>query len=143
MEFISSILREVQHDLIYSSYRFPRTAQPKEPQSMNSQTTVCVVVRSDETFSMERDTAFGLRISQAIKAHKTTRKKQPVQIRQGSGIAAWVIGADIAEARQVYVLQEGTGERVTATEGSKAALDAMVDVLRSRGYTCIKRGGAE
>lgn len=106
---------------------------------MNSQTTVCIAIRRDEIFSIQSDPAFGRRIAEAIESFMTTRHKQHVQIRQGSGIAAWVVGADAAEAQQVYVLQEGTGERVTATEGSKAAVDAMVNVLRARGYTCVKR----
>jgi hypothetical protein len=106
---------------------------------MNNQATVCVVMRRDETFSIERDPNFGRRIAEAIESYMATRQRQHVQIRKGSGIAAWVIGADAAETPQVYVLQEGTGERVTATEGSNAAIDAMVNVLRSRGYTCIKR----
>lgn len=106
---------------------------------MSNQSTVCVAVRSDEAFSIERDPNFCRRVAKAIHAFLSSRQKQHVQIHNGSGVAAWVIGADTGEAQQVYVLQEGTGERVTATEGSKAAIDAMVNVLRSRGYTCVKR----
>lgn len=106
---------------------------------MNSQATVCVAIRRDEIFSIKGDPAFGQRLAEAIESFMTSRQKQHVQIRKGSGIAAWVIGADAAETQQVYVLQEGTGERVTAAEGSKAAVDALVNILRSRGYTCTKR----
>jgi hypothetical protein len=107
---------------------------------------ICVVVRSEATGNFSKDPAFGKKLSDAIDEFDKTKKPQrvesTVQYRYGpaSGIAAVVVGADISQTQQVYVIQESGAERVTSSNGSKAALDAMVEVLRGHGYTCVKRG---
>jgi hypothetical protein len=102
--------------------------------------TICIVMRGGEKFTVERDVSFGKRLSIAINDFLKTRKPQSIRSSQYGGMAATVIGVDAPETRHVYVLQEGTGERVSASEGSQSSLDAIAEILRSRGYTCIKRG---
>jgi hypothetical protein len=100
-------------------------------------------MREEAAYSISNDPTFSSRLADALKAFQSERKPQAVATRHRGGdqypYAAWVIGCDISEAAQVYVIQEHNGERVTAEVGSQGALDALVNVLRGHGYTCIKR----
>ena len=103
--------------------------------------SVCVVLRKAANLD---DPAFGRRLSETISDFLNTKEpRKPALVTVASpwnNIGGWVIGADIAEADQVYVIREGQGERVTTSTGSAAALEALVTVLRGHGYTCRKSG---
>lgn len=110
---------------------------------MTNHNTICIAVRSTAAHGIDRDDKFGRSMSSALSKFDRTRSKQHILAHCPREIFGWVLGSDSADTQQVYVLQEGTGERVSATEGSKASVDALVNVLRSRGYTCIKRSDPE
>jgi hypothetical protein len=97
-----------------------------ENDPMNQNRTVCVVFR-DDAFGADSE------LANAVEAFEKTQKVQVVG--RGPRFAAKVIGMDINEVAQVYVVQGQSGERVTPSSGSQASIDAMVDVLRGHGYT--------
>ncbi len=106
-----------------------------------------VAVLSDEPGIVSP--GFGPALRSAMEEFENTRSPQTIRFLRtfGTGdtqyaercIAGGVVSLDTAEAVQVLVVSEGGGERVTKTSGNQAAIDALVDVLRGHGYTCIRR----
>lgn len=107
---------------------------------MRDMKTICVILRGSDAWDLERDLHAGAAISDAVDRFNHSHRREAVH--GSSGVMGWVIGADTTESAAVYVVQENDGEKVTSTTGTKASLDALVNVLRGHGYTCIKRGGA-
>ncbi|WP_312795574.1 hypothetical protein [Tianweitania sp.] len=55
---------------------------------------------------------------------------------------SWIVGKDVSEAKQVYVVTEHAGRRIYADFAARQSdLDALVDVLRGHGYTCRRTSG--
>jgi len=101
--------------------------------------TACVLLRTDASYSVKQDMKFGEKLSKALEDFNDTQSQQFISSGRHQ-YAAWVLGADVQDTTQVYVINGNGGERVTATTGSQAAIDALVTVLRGHGYTAIKRG---
>ncbi len=101
--------------------------------------TACVLFRTDASYTVQEDMKFGEKLAKALGEFDSTKSQQFISSGRHQ-YAAWVLGADVQDTTQVYVINGNGGERVTATTGSQGAIDAMVEVLRGHGYTAIRRG---
>ena len=107
--------------------------------------TFCVAIRDEAWFRMPN---FSALLDAAVRENNETHKPSVIMGKmtdfgnQINHIPGHVLGSDVDEARQVYVLQNGSGERVSAREGSQASLDALADILRARGYRIVKTSAA-
>jgi hypothetical protein len=101
--------------------------------------TACVLFRTDASYTVKGDMKFGEKLAKALEEFNSTQSQQFIS-SGAHQYAAWVLGADVQDTTQVYVINGNGGERVTASSGSQAAIDALVAVLRGHGYTAIKRG---
>ncbi len=82
---------------------------------------------------------FGKKLSKAVDEFKRSRKPAPIYINSYDTHIAWVVSLDIKSDPQVVVVREATGRAVTALNAHQEDLEAMINVLRKHGYTCIRR----
>ncbi len=69
-------------------------------------------------------------MARAMRAY-TVRKERPYDLDFRGGR---ILSQDHASGTQVVVVHGNTGQAVNAYEGDKQALDAIADILLSRGY---------
>lgn len=99
-----------------------------------------LVINTDSLWLLNKDDFAG-KFRDAVATFQKTKKPVPIYLRAlySSTSVAWVIGKGMKEEAQVFVVREHTGRAVTGDQAHKDDLEAMVNVLRRHGYTCIKR----
>lgn len=103
--------------------------------------TIFMIIRDGDEWALRRDIHTGVAIADA--ADRFRRSSSREAIHGTNGVMGFVIGGDTTDTPAIYVVRENEGEKVTSRSGSRASIEALVNVLRGHGYTCIKRSSVK